>query len=172
MEFRSLKLPESCPGRMLLHSMPGRHEPWEIFEQAAREQRITLLVSLAPLEEIEDKSPEYAFQISQPGRFWDFLNVPIPDFGVPHDVRLFNTAVRSVLDRLNAGQTVLAHCAAGIGRTGTFAACVLTGFGLSVNEATARVYYAGSHAETPSQIAFISGFAAQFDHSPAPPPAS
>jgi protein-tyrosine phosphatase len=162
MKFRTLDFADRCSGRVLLHSMPGRLEEWSAFENAARLAQVRLIVSLAPLSEIREKSPDYADRIVRPGRFWDFLNLPISDYGVPRDIQEFNAAMYTVLQRLRDGQTVLAHCAAGIGRTGTFAASLLTALGYSVDEAVARVLSAGSHAETPSQMAFIAGFAAQF----------
>jgi protein-tyrosine phosphatase len=56
------------------------------------------------------------------------------------------------------GQNVLLHCAAGIGRTGTAAACVLKRLGLPVDEALQRVREAGSNPETAVQSGLVNWF--------------
>ena len=56
---------------------------------------------------------------------------------------------------LGEGKNVLVHCAAGIGRTGTFAAALLVRLGCGLEEALRRVEVAGSHAEDDCQLAFL-----------------
>jgi protein-tyrosine phosphatase len=42
-------------------------------------------------------------------------------------------------DRCESGGTVLVHCAAGIGRAGTLATCLLITMGMTTDDALARV---------------------------------
>ena len=56
------------------------------------------------------------------------------------------------------GQQVLLHCAAGIGRTGTVAACVLKHLGLPAALALARVRAAGSNPQSALQSGWIDQF--------------
>lgn len=69
---------------------------------------------------------------------FDHLHVPVPDFKPPEltQVREF---VAFVASKNAAGVAVVAHCAAGIGRTGTMLACALVAEGATAAEAMARV---------------------------------
>lgn len=61
--------------------------------------------------------------------------------------------------RIRQGGTVLLHCAAGVGRTGTAAVCILLTLGLPLHEAYGLVRSAGSGPETPEQRRFVEDFA-------------
>jgi protein-tyrosine phosphatase len=50
------------------------------------------------------------------------------------------------------------HCAAGIGRTGSTAACVLKALGLSTGEALQRVLDAGSNPQNAQQSGLVDWF--------------
>jgi protein-tyrosine phosphatase len=53
------------------------------------------------------------------------------------------------------------HCGAGIGRTGTLAACVLLALGEPLAKAEQAVSAAGSHPETTAQRALVEWCAAR-----------
>ena len=59
---------------------------------------------------------------------------------------------------LRAGESVLLHCAAGLGRTGTAAACVLKALGLETREALQRVREAGSNPQNAEQSGLVHWF--------------
>lgn len=63
---------------------------------------------------------------------------PIPDLGVPGLPDLVGLVDESTA-RLRAGERLVAHCAAGIGRSGTFAAAVLLALGVDHERALATV---------------------------------
>ena len=87
------------------------------------------------------------------------LHIPVQDFTPPSFAQAdeFVTFVRSERD---AGRAVVAHCMAGIGRTGTMIACYLVAEGHSAEEAIAMVREKrpGS-VETREQEAFIAAYA-------------
>jgi protein-tyrosine phosphatase len=142
-------LPDGIDGRLFLHSMPGRREDLEEARRCIAEQNIERIVSLAPLDEIQVKSPSYADAITSGTMRVDLL--PVEDYGVPDDRDAFLADARSVAVDLKAGKNVLVHCGAGIGRTGTFACCVLLQFGIALDKALQDVKAAGSSAETDDQ---------------------
>lgn len=156
--FRRVRLPEAVAGRLYLHSMPGRYEPLEAsFAEVAR-LGIDRIICLVPPAEIEAASPSYAQAIEE-GRLPCHREAfSIPDFGVPEDRRAFAGIVSSTASRLQEGERVLVHCYAGIGRTGTFATCVLLALGLSAAEAESAVREVGSQPEILAQRQLINWF--------------
>lgn len=75
---------------------------------------------------------------------------------MPADKTAFVSFVHSIVHRLRLGERVLIHCCAGIGRTGTFAVCLLRALGSSAEEAEVTVKSARAGPETPSQRDFVS----------------
>jgi len=158
MRFRAVRLPADVPGRLWLTSMPGRWEPWQDFLDEAGRTGLGLVVCLTEAAEIAAGSPRYRAAIDRgelPGRW---LHVPVRNFGVPDDAADFRAAVESVAEALGAGESVLLHCAAGQGRTGTTAACVLKRLGMPAAEALRRVRDAGSNPEGALQSGLVDWF--------------
>lgn len=151
MLFREVELPGEISGRLYLHSMPGRREPLgDVWAEISR-QGISMLVCLAPLDEIRQKSPQYADALERASAPCTLRLFPIGDYQAPEDDSAFCNAVASTANSLCAGECVLLHCGAGIGRTGMFAAATLMAVGLSEREARQRIKAAGSWPERPAQ---------------------
>lgn len=68
-----------------------------------------------------------------------FLNYPIPDTKVPHDVPHFRAFVSGLADRLRSGESVGVHCRGCIGRATIVAACILMHIGLKPMDAVVAV---------------------------------
>lgn len=153
--FRSVALPEAIPGTLFLHSMPGRYEPFERAVAEIKMHGITEVICLVPLEEIATKSPDYARALKNGGTPWRQVMFPIVDYGVPDDYQGYLKLVEHAADSLRKGTNILAHCGAGIGRTGTLAACVLVVLGVPQAEALETVHAAGSYAERPEQLELV-----------------
>lgn len=158
MVFRPLPLPATASGRLWLHSMPGRLESWGAFLDEARAHKLNLLVCLNPLDEVAELSPGYHKAIAEGRLPFRWQHLPMRDFGLGADPIAFRQGVEQLSHSLLLGQQVLLHCAAGIGRTGTVAACVLKHLGLPTEQALRQVREAGSNPQSALQSGWIDRF--------------
>jgi protein-tyrosine phosphatase len=158
MALRSIPIQDIGPGRLWVGAMPGRFERWAEFLAEARRARLALVVCLAPPEEIASLSPGYWQAVGEGSLGFRWLNLPMQNFGLPRDLPAFRDGIAQAADALRAGDAVMLHCAAGIGRTGTAAACLLKLLGLPADEAMQRVRDAGSNPETALQSGLVHQF--------------
>ncbi len=138
--------------------MPGRLEAWSRFVREAGEVGLDGIVCLTPLHEVQRLSPSYHQAIAANTLPCRFTHLPMRDFGVPDQLTALRSGLAELVVQLRAGESLLLHCAAGIGRTGTTAACLLKSFGLSSEQAIAQVQAAGSNPETAVQSGLIDSF--------------
>jgi protein-tyrosine phosphatase len=158
MEFRPVDLPPPVTGSLWLAGMPGRFESWSAFEARAQAASLGLVVCLTPRSEIAELSPTYHDAVTQGTLPFRWLNVPMRNFGLPDDPAAFRDSVRAITEALQRGDAVMLHCAAGLGRTGSTAACVLKALGLSTEEALQRVRDAGSNPQNARQSGLVNWF--------------
>lgn len=126
------------------------------------------VVCLNRVQELERRFPDYVAWLRE-HRGGRALWFPIQDFSAPsaHTTLPF---LRMITTRLEADEGVLMHCAAGQGRAGTMAVCVLMLQGASRHDALREVadnrVFAGPG--TRAQWALVDGVAETIDHPPAP----
>jgi protein-tyrosine phosphatase len=86
----------------------------------------------------------------------EVVHLPIPDYDVPSR-EVLDLAIETTLDHARSGDNIAVHCQGGLGRTGTFLACLAKRhLGLKGVEAIAwvRGYVTGA-VETEEQWQFI-----------------
>jgi hypothetical protein len=154
--FRRVDLPARVPGRLLLHSMPGRFEAIEMFWHQLKSEAVGAIVCLTEEYEIRPKSFKYAEALEAGTVPCSVLPFGVREGGVPEDRDAFWTLANDVANRLQSGEAVLIHCAGGIGRTAMLAVSVLLALGEPMNEAECAVSRAGSTVETMAQIEMLS----------------
>jgi protein-tyrosine phosphatase len=159
--FRCVDLPARIPGRLLLHSMPGRFEAIEKVWHQIRSDAVGAIVCLTEKYEIGLKSSKYAEALETGTVPCSVLPFEIREGGVPEDRDAFWALANDVANRLQSGEAVLIHCAGGVGRTGMLAISVLLALGEPMNEAESVVSRAGSMVETMPQIEMLSWCASQ-----------
>jgi protein-tyrosine phosphatase len=122
------------PGELWL---AGKHAVGPNPQAAMAQVGATVVVCLNQIHELSDRYPEYPSWLTRnaPDRAVWF---PIPDLSAP-SLELVEPLLADLRERLASGQRLLMHCAAGFGRTGTVAACVLIQRGLGVEEALRHI---------------------------------
>jgi protein-tyrosine phosphatase len=158
MNLRPVELPPAVRGSLWLSGMPGRYGSWREFEEKVKANGLGVIVCLTPRDEIDELSPDYGAAVRRGGSSFDWVHLPVPNFGVPPNAQAFRDAIERIASRIEKGDSVLMHCAAGMGRTGSAAACVLKALGLSSQEALERVRAAGSNPQNASQSGFVDWF--------------
>ena len=150
--------------------MPGRFEPLEVFLQEIAGAEIGHVMCLVSDEEIARKSPDYlaAIQLDQlAAKLW---RLEIPDYGMPENVGELRQMLDLIRDRLDDGESVVIHCAAGHGRTGMVSTLLLVRMGMSLDQAVETISLAGSAPDTKEQRQFLQAQAAPEAPLPNSPP--
>jgi hypothetical protein len=116
------------------------------------------VVCLCERHELADRYPEYVAWLDDPATptVW----FPIHDLDAP-PLEAMSGRVDELAARLRAGETLVVHCAAGKGRTGTTAACVLMALGAGLDAALRQIAAArpGAGPEVGSQRELVEHFA-------------
>jgi len=154
--LRTVSLPkEPARGNLYLCSMPGRFEALEVFFQEITEAGVGHVVCLVSDEEIARKSPDYLAAIQRdevPAKLWRY---DISDYGLPETPDALIQALDLIRSRLDVGESVVIHCAAGHGRTGLAAILLLTRMGMPLDQAIESIKLAGSAPDTQAQRDFL-----------------
>ena len=129
----TIPLPRSSGGL----SLCGKHAIGPDHAVAMAECGATTAVCLVEAYELEDRYPDYLewLRAHDGGAAVWF---PIHDLHAP-GLTATEPFITELVRRLDNGEHLLMHCAAGIGRAGTMAVCVLMELGMSLPDALALV---------------------------------
>lgn len=147
-------------GNIYLHSMPGKKEPLSEILDEIKFKGIRTVISLNDRKEIAVNSPDYLALIDSEHCPLSVHLAAVPDFGVPasnEEIADYRSLVAKALHSLESG-SILIHCGAGVGRTGTFAVVLLRAAGVSFNDALEMVREAGSNPKSGLQLEFSRDF--------------
>lgn len=159
--FRSVSLPAGVPGELLLHSLPGRYEPWADSSAELVSRGINRIICVMTEREAMDKSAPYARAAAANELPCARTVIAIREYDVPQDRASFYVLAEEVAAALRKGDRILVHCAAGRGRTGMFAMCVMIALGYSLRQAERAVSRAGSRPENADQKRVVTVMARQ-----------
>ena len=126
-------LPDGVPGALWLC---GKHAIGPDHGALIAEVGAARVICLTERHELADRYPAYVAWLDDPGTPSSW--VPIHDLHAP-PLDEMQTLVRDLVARLSGGETLVVHCAAGMGRAGTTAVCVLIGLGMAPDAALGRV---------------------------------
>lgn len=115
----------------------GKHFIGPDAELALHKTGATTVVCLSQAPELADRYPEYLewLAANAPARAVWF---PVPDLHAP-EIDVARAIVHELRERVEAGEVLLVHCGAGIGRAGTMAAALLMAMGAGLDDAVATV---------------------------------
>jgi predicted protein tyrosine phosphatase len=136
-------LPDGVPGRLWLC---GKHFIGPDPDEAVARTAADVVVCLNERHELAPRYPDYVAWLeahaavdpddAAAGRARWF---PVPDLHAP-SVDEVAPLVGGLAARIRAGDSVLVHCGAGIGRAGTIAAAILMHLGMSLDDALSHVH--------------------------------
>ncbi|MDW8060349.1 MAG: tyrosine-protein phosphatase [Thermomicrobium sp.] len=161
--LRSVDPAPLASGSLLLCGMPAPPTPLAQFEAESAGAGVHRVVRVADPEREGHESPDAAREVAAGAFPVPVVRLPIADFGVPAHGRRCASPVRPIADWSRAGERVVLHCGAGIGRTGMTVVCVHLVLGFAREEAERRVGATGSSCEREVREEFVPAFASRMN---------
>lgn len=126
-----------CPGRKGYSPTGNYRRDIRADLEKLKADGVTVLIPTIEAHEFREQQIEDYFQIAEELGL-KVIWYPVIDGSTPKNIGRFRKLLREIVFLLRYGDNVLIHCKAGLGRTGTFAACVLTRLGWDPKAAIAQ----------------------------------
>jgi protein-tyrosine phosphatase len=126
-----------------------------------RQAEIDVIVSLLTSDEMNElglnKEGIVAYKLEI-----EFINYPIPDYGVPTSSATFARLIHRLGYLLSSGKSIAIHCRQGLGRSSVLAACLLNRFDIDVSDGFRQIRKArgASVPDTIEQRQWVTTFSA------------
>lgn len=118
-----IQMPYPFPGKIYRSPMPfsqfDRSNVWAAYQENGVDLVVTLVEPQEYLVYAGKDLPAFYRSAGLTS-----LPIPVPDFGVPKDRQAWEEGLARVSREAAEGKNIAVHCLAGIGRTGTFLACL------------------------------------------------
>ena len=154
------ELPYGLQGKVYRSPMPFSRlfDPTGRIMDAYLAVGVAVVVMLTPEDEIRHETG-LDLREAYKRHGLQVIAAPVEDFSVP-EVGAFQAPIVAALEAAKAGKTIAIHCQAGLGRTGTFAACLAkVVFGMGGDEAVVWVRrFVPGAVQTAEQVAFVEEF--------------
>lgn len=118
-----IEIPFNFPGRIFRSPMPFSRFDLDGAWANYQEEEIGLVVVLTEQQEYLVYSQRDLPEFYRDNGL-DVIHIPVPDFGIPEDIESWSSGLKTAVKAAKSGTNVAVHCLAGIGRTGTFLACL------------------------------------------------
>ena len=120
-----IRIPLDLPGNIYRSPMPfGPFSQGQTWDQIQARDIELIYVLLEKQEYLVYSGRDLPVFYRSAGL--EVVHESVPDFGIPENQESWNTALQGTAAALAEGRNVLVHCLAGLGRTGTFLACLAT----------------------------------------------
>jgi len=118
------EFPFGYPGKIFRSPMPfGPYDRLSKVWPAFQQQAISSVVVLVEAQEYLVRAGRDLPAFYRSAEI-DVIHLPITDFQIPSDLMAFKEAIVLIDMHAQNGKNIVVHCMAGIGRTGTFMACL------------------------------------------------
>jgi protein-tyrosine phosphatase len=131
---RIFQISIDAPGTVSITARPRGGDWLEDDVAGLAQQGVGVVVSLLCADEQVELALEEEAAICSKHDI-EFISLPVPDLGVPHDTEEFVAAIYRLVRLVRAGSNIAVHCRQSIGRSGLLAVSIVMALGMTLEPA-------------------------------------